>query len=391
MKAGPGETRMAKSNSIQPVAARDRILALDVLRGFAMVGVLTAYCVWSLGTAPEDSWSQPDKALDQFLPFVIDGKFYTILAFLFGLGFSLQLERASDQSRAVRTYCRRLAALAAIGLLHALLLRNGDILFPYAVTGFFLIPFRKASDRVLVATAFLALLMPYAARWIWGLSGVPIPERPHLENAPYLVENFAWVRYWFETAIFTWPTNLTLFLFGFCAGRRRLIIRLAQRPKILGSIVVAGLLAGGAFYSIMAQLAGASSLTIAERTVGGLSFTFHCWGLSSAYAATLLLALRYRSGAALVSPLAPIGRMALTNYLLQAIIIVPLCVTFGWFDTFTPTKALLLALAVFAFELPFSTWWLRRFRFGPAEWIWRLLTYGRVPPLKLDAGNYAPI
>jgi len=382
---------MAKSDFIQPVAARDRILSLDVLRGFAMVGVLVAYCVWNLGTAPEDSWSQLDKGLNQFLSFAIDGKFYTILAFLFGLGFSLQLQRASDESGAVRTYCRRLAALAAIGLLHALLLRNGDILFPYAVTGFFLIPLRKASDRVLVAAAFLALLLPYAARWIWGLSGVPIPERPHLENAPYLVENFTWVRYWLETAIFTWPTNLTLFLFGFCAGRHRLIARLTQRPKILGSIVVVGLLAGGAFYLIMAQLASASSLTMAERIVGGLSFTFHCWGLSSAYAATLLLALRSRSGAALVSPLGPIGRMALTNYLLQAIIIVPLCIAFGWFDTFTPTKALLLAFAVFAFELPFSMWWLRRFRFGPVEWIWRLLTYGRIPPLKLDPGDYAPI
>jgi len=382
---------MAKSDFIQPVAARDRILSLDVLRGFAMVGVLVAYCVWNLGTAPEDSWSQLDKGLNQFLSFAIDGKFYTILAFLFGLGFSLQLQRASDESGAVRTYCRRLAALAAIGLLHALLLRNGDILFPYAVTGFFLIPLRKASDRVLVAAAFLALLLPYAARWIWGLSGVPIPERPHLENAPYLVENFIWVRYWLETAIFTWPTNLTLFLFGFCAGRHRLIARLTQRPKILGSIVVVGLLAGGAFYLIMAQLASASSLTMAERIVGGLSFTFHCWGLSSAYAATLLLALRSRSGAALVSPLGPIGRMALTNYLLQAIIIVPLCIAFGWFDTFTPTKALLLAFAVFAFELPFSMWWLRRFRFGPVEWIWRLLTYGRIPPLKLDPVDYAPI
>ena len=93
---------MAKSDFIQPVAARDRILSLDVLRGFAMVGVLVAYCVWNLGTAPEDSWSQLDKALDQFLSFVIDGKFYTILAFLFGLGFSLQLQRASEWLEALK-------------------------------------------------------------------------------------------------------------------------------------------------------------------------------------------------------------------------------------------------------------------------------------------------
>jgi uncharacterized protein len=375
--------------SIQPVAPGERILALDVMRGFAMTGVLIAYCMWNLGTAPEESWSRLDKALNQLLEFAVDGKFYTILAFLFGLGFSLQLERASDRAAAVRTYCRRLAALAGIGALHALLLRNGDILFPYAITGFFLIPFRRASYRVIVAAALVALLVPYAARGIWGASGVPIPERPHLEQAPYLVENLAWVRYWLETAIFTWPTNLTLFLLGYLAGRHRLVIWIGQRPKLLGSLVVAGLCVGAAFYTVMLQLAAADSFSIIERTFGGLSFTFHSWGLASAYAATLLLALRSRRGSALVSSLAPIGRMALTNYLMQAVLIVPLCLVFGWFDTFTPTRSLLLALAIFAFQAAFINWWFRYFRFGPIEWIWRLLTYGHIPPLKLGSKDYA--
>lgn len=375
--------------SIQPVASGERILALDVLRGFAMTGVLIAYCLWNLGTAPEESWSRLDKALDQMLEFAVDGKFYTILAFLFGLGFSLQLERASDRAAAVRTYCRRMAVLAGIGALHALLLRNGDILFPYAITGFFLIPFRLASDRVIVAAAFVALLVPYAARGIWEASGAPIPERPHLEQAPYLVENLVWVRYWLETAIFTWPTNLTLFLLGYLAGRHRLVIWIGQRPKMLGSLVITGLCVGAAFYTVMLQIAAAGSLSIIERTFRDLSFTFHCWGLASAYAATLLLALHSSRGSALVSPLAPIGRTALTNYLMQAVLIVPLCLIFGWFDIFTPTRSLLLALAIFAFQLVFSSWWLRYFRFGPLEWIWRLLTYGRIPPLKLGPRDYA--
>jgi uncharacterized protein len=169
---------MAKSDSIQPVAPRDRILALDVLRGFAMAGVLLAYCVWSLGTAPEEQWSSLDQALAGVVGFAVDGKFYTILAFLFGLGFSLQLERASDGAAAIRTYCRRLAALAAIGLAHALLLRNGDILLPYALTGFVMVLLRRSSGPALAAAAIVALLLPYAAHWAWEASGVPIPPRP---------------------------------------------------------------------------------------------------------------------------------------------------------------------------------------------------------------------
>jgi len=254
-----------------------------------------------------------------------------------------------------------------------------------------LIPFRRASDRLLVAAALVALLVPYAAVWLWKASGVPIPDRPQLEKAPYLVENAAWVRYWYETAIFTWPTNLTLFLFGFLAGRHRLIPTLAGRPKTLLAIVPLGLLASAACYLIIKQLAAASTLTALERLAGGLAFTFHCWGLSSAYAATLLLALGTRQGIQALSPLAAVGRMALTNYLMQAGIIVPLCLAFGWFDTFTPTRSLLLAVALFALQLPFSVWWLRRYRFGPAEWIWRLLTYGRIPPLSLAAKDYAPL
>ena len=375
---------MAKSDPIQPVAASDRILALDVLRGFAMAGVLVAYCVWSLGTAPDDQWSRVDRALGEFVGFAVDGKFYTILAFLFGLGFSLQLERAADSAAAVRTYCRRLAALAAIGLAHALLLRNGDILLPYALTGFVMVPLRRASGAVLVAVAIVALLLPYAAHTAWEASGVPIPPRPSLEDAPYLVENAAWVGYWFETAIFTWPTNLTLFLFGLLAGRHRFVQRLAGLPRTLRVILLGGLAGSAALYWVSLTLAG-------SKVAPSLAFTFQNWCLSSAYAAALLLALRSRTGAILVAPLAPLGRMALTNYLLQAAIIVPLCLAFGWFDTFTPTRSFALAFAVLLLQLPFSAWWLRRYRFGPAEWVWRLLTYGRVPPLRLDRGDYAPV
>ena len=77
--------------------------------------------------------------------------------------------------------------------------------------------------------------------------------------------------------------------------------------------------------------------------------------------------------------------------MLQPIVIVPLCLIFGWFDRFTPSTALLLAMGVFfLIQLPFSLIWLRRYLYGPAEWLWRLLTYGRAPPLK-QAGDYAPV
>jgi len=368
---------MAHQSAEQPVGPRERILALDVFRGFAMFGVLLAYCMWSLGTAPEKSWSPADTWLGEFFHYAGDGKFYTILAFLFGLGFSIQLSRATNESTAVETYCRRLAALALIGLGHALLLRNGDILLPYALTGFLMIPFRRLPDRAVLAAAFIVVLIPGLARLVWEASDIPVPQRPHLENAPYLVENVAWVRYWYTTAIFSWPTNLTLFLFGLIAGRNHLLPRLTKNPGILRKIVLYGFAAGTALYFAAQQLEGSASTVVGAAAA--LLFTIHCWGMSSAYVAGLLLALRTSAGAKLLRPLSAVGRMALTNYLMQSALIVPLCLAFGWFDQFTPTRSLALALALFALQVPFSTLWLRHFEFGPAEWVWRLFTYGRLP------------
>ena len=380
---------MADQRPSQPISAGERILALDVLRGFAMFGVLLAYCMWSLGTAPEESWTRLDKALGELVNFAIDGKFYTILAFLFGLGFSIQLGRASSDTSAVDTYCRRLAVLAGIGLAHALLLRNGDILLPYALTGFALIPFRHASDRTILIAAFIALLLPHAARLVWEASGVPIPERPQLQNAPYLIENAAWVRYWYWIAIFIWPTNLTLFLFGLLAGRHRLLTRLADQPERLWLIAIFGA-AGAAFFYVASNAVSGAALP-AAGSLAALLFTFQCWCPSSAYVACLLLTLRTPAGTLALSPLSGIGRLALTNYLSQAAIIVPLCLAFGWFDTFRPTTSILLTLALFFLvQLPFSLAWASRFQFGPAEWFWRLLTYGRMPPLRRGIATAVP-
>jgi uncharacterized protein len=362
---------------------QQRIVALDVLRGFAMIGVLVAYCMWSLGTAPETSWTVLDRWIGSGVGFLVDGKFYTILATLFGLGFSIQVGRAQDDAAAVETYCRRLAVLAGIGLCHALLLRNGDILLPYALTGFLLIPFRRASDRTLIISAVTILLANAAVRAFWTDLGFASLQRPELQNASYLAENLAWVRYWYSTALFTWPTNLTMFLLGYCAGRGRLVQRVGDQPRRLGVILLAGLALGIGFHIARSALLRSADPSPVTGSVAWLLFTFHCWGMSSAYAAALLLALRTRVGRVALSPLAAIGRLALTNYLLQAAIAVPLCLAFGWFDRFTPVTSLMLAAAIFAVELDFSLFWAARFQFGPAEWVWRLLTYQRLPPLRL--------
>src|SRR5215813_11983096 len=125
-------------------------------------------------------------------------------------------------------------------------------------------------------------------------------------------------------------------------------------------------------------------LSFGRRLTLGLLWTAHAWGLAAFYASLILLLWQRSSWRRWLAPLAAVGRMALSNYLLQAVIVVPVCLGLGLFDRVTPSLGVLLALAVWSAQVPASVWWLRRFRFGPAEWLWRSLTYGRLQPMRMN-------
>jgi uncharacterized protein len=372
---------------LEPVKPSERIAALDILRGFALFGVLLAYSLWSLGNLPEEEYTLADQILNWIFAVLVDTKFYTLFATLFGLGFSIQLTRARSRGINITpVYCRRLFALMIIGLAHALLLRNGDILVPYAVMGFFLLFLRNASNHMLAIAAIIAVLFPHLARIGWESTGIAYPQRPETGAMSYLASNFQWVRYWYSTAITQWPASLPMFLFGFYVGRQRLIENIEAHRKWLRRATITGLATW--FFALAAVLL----LNIVwtdiprppvHRVTLGLLWSAHAWGLAAFYASTLLLVLQKPVWQRLLAPLGAVGRMALTNYLLQAVILVPVCIVFDLFDKVTPGLGVVLALGVWVLQIPASVWWLRRFRFGPAEWLWRSMTYGRIQPMRV--------
>jgi uncharacterized protein len=372
---------------MQPVQPTERIAALDILRGFALFGVLLAYALWSLGNPPEDTYSRVDRVLNQVLTVLVDTKAYTIFAVLFGLGFSIQLTRASSRGISiVPLYCRRLLALLMIGLAHALLLRNGDILVPYAVMGFFLLLLRNASNKVLVTVAIIALIYPNVARSAWGLTGIPLPQRPETEGLSHLASNFAWVKYWYSTAIISWPASLPMFLFGLYLGRGRFFENIAAHRSGLWRALLAGLTVGVLAFASVEVLSTKwtnSNQPIAQSIAIGLLRSAHAWGLAAFYASFMLLLLQKPVWQKRLAPVGAVGRTALTNYLLQAALIVPACIAFGLFDQVTPSMGVLLALGVWVLQIPASVLWLRHFQFGPAEWVWRSLTYARPQQIRI--------
>jgi hypothetical protein len=140
------------------------------------------------------------------------------------------------------------------------------ILVPYAVMGFFLLLFRNASNKTLAVGAIIGLLFPYLARGAWNLTGVPFPRRPEMEGASYLAENYAWIRYWYSTAIISWPASLPMFLFGLYVGRRRLFEKTAAQRRSLWRALALTILATALMSLPVSQ---AQTFTIPDRGAGG--------------------------------------------------------------------------------------------------------------------------
>jgi uncharacterized protein len=377
-----------------PVSRAERIATLDVLRGFALFGVLLAYTFWSLGTAPEKTWTAVDRGLARIQEALVDGKFMTLFSFLFGLGFAIFLERASRRSAdPVPIYRRRLLVLLLIGLTHALLLRDGDILAPYAILGFVLLLFRRLSDRAIAVAAFVCAFLPPIAGWVIARIGITLPLRPDETGLNWFQVRYAYVRYWYTVNPIAWPYNLALFLAGLWAGRRRLFEDLPGRARIFRLVLLGGLLVGSAAFAgreaLLPRGTGAT-LTPVRRLGLELLLTAHWVGLAAFYAAAIVLLMRKPKWQRRAGWLAAVGRTALTNYLMQSVLIVPICFAFGLWDRVTPRLAVLLALVVGVVQVAASVWWLERFQFGPAEWLWRSLTYGRRQPMRI-AGTSATV
>ncbi len=183
----------AESTSVmRPVAAGERIEVIDILRGFTIFGIL-------LVNMPLYSWPNwgplramraqlPGEPADQVAGWIIwlfaEDKFYPLLSFLFGLGFSIQLARAESRgSHFVPVYRRRLLALLLIGLGHGFLIWSGDILARYAIVGFLLVPFRSCRKRTIVAFAIVCLLIPNA---LW-----PVQRQIHEQLFGFVVGRHA--------------------------------------------------------------------------------------------------------------------------------------------------------------------------------------------------------
>jgi uncharacterized protein len=366
------QSAVAARGHAQPVAVSERIVALDVLRGIAILGVLASYTLWNLGSPPYETWSVADRIINTAGELLIDTKFLSIFAFLFGVGVSQQWRRFESRGAdPVRLHARRMLFLLVVGLIHGALFRNGDILAPYALLGCALLLARKAAVRsLLVAAVFLAIL-PYALYAGLQLAGWTLPSRPGAEAG-----NLDWLLYWYMTNPFlSWPRILALMLCGVAAHRAGVVTRLATEQRFARSVFLAVLpLAVGTRVVLSAAPWPDDGLLFGM--VRNQLYHLSAWSLAACYAAAVALLCQHAVMRRRLGGLGAVGRMAFSNYILQALLVVPLCLVFSLYDRVTPVLGLTIAAGVAAVGVAFSVLWLRRFTHGPLEWIWRRFTYG---------------
>jgi uncharacterized protein len=407
-------------NPATPTQPNERVEVIDILRGFALFGILMVnmmYFAWPVYTEVVGTpWTHPlDRAASWFVSFFAAGKFFTLFSFLFGLGLAVQMQRAEAKGVAiVPLYMRRLFILLLIGIAHVVLLWWGDILIYYALLGFVLLLFRNTKPRRLLIWALVFLIVPLLLNAAFtGLTRLAddsgqiasvetleaqFQESYALALTTYQSGNFAAMieqrvgDYAFtllgQTFGGTLFIVLAMFLLGLYVGKRRLLQNVNEHLPFFKKVFVwAGVLGLGGTTLEHLFLSSVSPLEPTFMGLLGLAgFVVGAPALSLCYASGLvLLAQRVKQ----LNVLASLGRTALSNYLLQSLI----CTTlfygygFGLYGKVGPALGIGITVAIFALQIPLSHWWLRHFRFGLAEWLWRTLTYGKIQPMRLSETN----
>jgi len=389
------------TTSLQPVTESNREQSLDTLRGFAIVGVLFAlFTEWeNFGIPPGNEQSISYIIINKAAVIFLHGKAYNLLAFLFGYGFALQVSRARRNNIKILPFAiRRALGLFVLGTLHAILLRDGDILAPYAICSLFVILLRNCNNRVIIFSTLIALCIPtfyfLIRKWTgmgpvqWGMVqdvGLGLIEK----NLAYLLQR------WYPHIIEIHSLSLLLFLVGMYASRLKWLEKIQKNPKQLNILFATGLILYLLFFFIPwkklfpATVDFSSSYFYKELLFNFLNSSIKLplsWGIDLVYISLILHLRRNNTTGKILKPLTNMGKMALTNYLLPDIFFIPIfLVIFDLYSKVTAMQQILMATAFAIFLGWFSTWWLKRYNFGPFEWLLRSFTYWKWQQLKKKA------
>ena len=381
-----------------PIAPSDRILAIDIVRGIALFGVMAINVTTEFRVSifeqflhhrVDGSWL--DRALHSFLMIGVNLKALALFSLLFGVGLAIQYDHLSAHPQRIILLIRRLAFLMLVGAVHLLFVWNGDILFEYAIAGFIVVPLLFGPSRVPVAAGLALLLVFIASPFLPPIATMPsrywmaqtVAEATQVYGSGGFAEVLAFrireLPGFLPLHLFIFPRTVALMLIGAAIWR-------------------AGLFQAGSWASRHLPMAAAIGVGCGATLTAIHAFNLLPFGwqgqLSLERLSTVLLALGY--GAVIIwasekararwllAWAAPLGRVAFTNYVMQSVV-------FGWlfygyglglFAKVGVATALAIGISVYVAQAVISAHWLRWYRFGPLEWLWRSAMYGAWQPLR---------
>lgn len=380
-----------------PATATARLVQVDALRGFALFGILSVN-IWAFAdpfyasTASNPAYASVlDHGVRLLVALLFETKFYLLFSFLFGYSFTLQMAAAERAEAAfVPRMLRRQLALLALGLVHGALLYYGEILSTYALLGLVLLAARNLSAArarrwaiglVVVACALwmvLGLLQGLGGEWVGTAHGEGQAKLAAFSAGALQTLQFHSREVW-TTVPALWllqgPSALAMFLFGYAAGRQQwLASPQAWDPRARRMLLMTaplGLL-GALVYALTAAYKPGGGLETFAFGLGQLTAPL----LTAAYCLLMLALFNTTAGARLCARLAPLGKMALSNYLMQSMLLGLLFTGYGagWINQVEPWLLLPMAAAIFILQMWLSAHWLRRHPYGPFEWLLRAAT-----------------
>ena len=418
---------MTTTFALDPIAASERIEAMDVLRGFALLGILLMNIEAFVGplAAALDGLNPAltgvDRTVDAAIYILVQGKFYLLFSLLFGMGFGVMMQRAATRGSAFSAlYLRRTLALLAFGVVHLLLIWSGDILVAYALIALpLLLIFRSvpvghlpywalglyALTLLMVAgfsaIGILAQLEPTIAAVMQEelrKEGEKMARLIVAERAAYGSGSYAQAvvqRAWDAAVMLPYTLLLggqilAMFVLGTWFARSGAIAHPQRRPRLYASLRWVALPAGLGLMLVsfwMVPTVAVDRMDLASG-IAMLLFMTASPLMSFGYLAWIL---RWMDSAArpYLCWLAPAGRLALTNYLGQSVICTLVFYGYGlgYFEQLPRAWQVPFVFALFAVQVLASRWWLARFRYGPAEWVWRAVTYLRWPAMRVPASG----
>ncbi|MFI6694184.1 DUF418 domain-containing protein [Streptomyces sp. NPDC050433] len=393
--------RTQASRATEALPGSERIREIDLLRGFALLGILLVNVQSMAGphTGPGGELSVwwVDEAAEWLVTALVSAKFYLLFSFLFGYSFVLQ--RASAERAGAPfapRHLRRLSCLFLLGLVHGVVLFSGDVLMVYAVLSLVLFAVRDIEPRTAVRAAACLVIGVAVCLLVWGLSMVAYAEPVNPQDRTAAIQemaaaykgdfgsvvraNLGSLRDSLGWNILYGADMLAAFLVGLAAGRRGLLTDTGRHRARMVRIVVRALPVGLAG-SVFMALCHNGPLDARWYDIGSAVGVLTAPALTAAYVCGLLLLLRSRPGGRAAGALAGAGRLALTHYLTQSLVMALVFTGYGlaWYGRHGAAVLLAGCFALYAAQLAYGGLLLRHVRYGPAEWLLRAATLARRP------------